>query len=755
MLRFGSRNDVNTTFKCTVRLLDDTEVLECEFQAVYEGKDLLDQVCQQLNLVEKDYFGLRYVDLNKQRHWLDLNKTILKQVKYVDPLLFSFRVKFYPPDPFRLKEEISRYQVYLQLRRDLLHGRLYCTSNEAALLAAYVVQADLGDFNPEDHEGNYVQDLRLLLKQTPQIEEKIIELHQTHLHGQSPQEVETNFLRRACVLDTYGVDPHPVKDHRGNQLYLGINHLGILTFQGSRKTHHFRWPEVHKINYEGKMFIVHLTYNEDPRTKKKQTVGFKCPTGAACRHVWRCAIEQMLFFTLPSGSVVPVVSGGSFFSFGTKFKYTGRTERELLEEVGPLRQEEPTINRLGSLRRKASSVPATPSSPTDMSDICYLPRSNHSVPDSRLDGGPSLLASNDEGSFCLENNLPLLETVSEDHEIHSRQRNTGGSYGNLFCDNQSHNETEVKRKSSLLSMLTENFTGDCLEDIQEEDEEEDEDVEDDNNDEKLLKSFHDKEIMNDNNDNEEDKYKHGEVFEIICSECKSGSKDTEYTHETHYSIQGYLLNQNVQSYQQSLTNNDMTASVVCTDKKCGGQKSIYPQLLSISLKSIGCVLSERMSYQGLGNKERDLDMMDGAVHGITDYYLREPYDQSSTELIDGQGRSHRSSRSQTPVARGKTGSKLSLNSGALVPAQGGVGENSGVPNQESLSHRVRLRASYLLPAVIFTGVLLLLFFALVLESPDDGVLAPMRRLPEVVAIRTLYYEPAKEFLRGRITAWME
>ncbi|XP_026283875.1 FERM domain-containing protein 5 isoform X2 [Frankliniella occidentalis] len=577
MLRFGSRNDVNTTFKCTVRLLDDTEVLECEFQAVYEGKDLLDQVCQQLNLVEKDYFGLRYVDLNKQRHWLDLNKTILKQVKYVDPLLFSFRVKFYPPDPFRLKEEISRYQVYLQLRRDLLHGRLYCTSNEAALLAAYVVQADLGDFNPEDHEGNYVQDLRLLLKQTPQIEEKIIELHQTHLHGQSPQEVETNFLRRACVLDTYGVDPHPVKDHRGNQLYLGINHLGILTFQGSRKTHHFRWPEVHKINYEGKMFIVHLTYNEDPRTKKKQTVGFKCPTGAACRHVWRCAIEQMLFFTLPSGSVVPVVSGGSFFSFGTKFKYTGRTERELLEEVGPLRQEEPTINRLGSLRRKASSVPATPSSPTDMSDICYLPRSNHSVPDSRLDGGPSLLASNDEGSFCLENNLPLLETVSEDHEIHSRQRNT----------------------------------------------------------------------------------------------------------------------------------------------------------------------------------ERDLDMMDGAVHGITDYYLREPYDQSSTELIDGQGRSHRSSRSQTPVARGKTGSKLSLNSGALVPAQGGVGENSGVPNQESLSHRVRLRASYLLPAVIFTGVLLLLFFALVLESPDDGVLAPMRRLPEVVAIRTLYYEPAKEFLRGRITAWME
>lgn len=562
-----------------MRLLEDTEVLECEFQANYEGKDLLDQVCQQLNLVEKDYFGLRYVDINKQRHWLDLNKIIVKQVKYVDPLLFSFRVKFYPPDPFRLKEEITRYQVYLQLRRDLLHGRLYCTSNEAALLAAYVVQADLGDYNPDEHEGNYVQDLRLLLKQTPQIEEKIIELHQTHLVGQSPQEVETNFLRRACSLDTYGVDPHPVKDHRGNQLYLGINHLGILTFQGSRKTHHFRWPEVHKINYEGKMFIVHLTYNEDPRTKKKQTVGFKCPSGAACRHVWRCAVEQMLFFTLPSGSVVPVVSGGSFFSWGTKFKYTGRTERELLEEVGPLRQEEPLINRLGSLRRKASSVPATPSSPTDMGDICYglLPRSNHSVPDSRLDGGPSLLASNDEGSFCLDNSLPLLETVSEDHEVHSRQRNS----------------------------------------------------------------------------------------------------------------------------------------------------------------------------------ERDLDMMDGGIQGLSDYYLRDAHDQSSSEsqLLEGQCRSHRSSRSQTPVARGKTGSRLSLNSGAVVPARSG--ENSGTSVHDAAGHRIRLRASYLLPAVLFTAVLLVLFCALVLESSEDGLFAPLSRLPEVVAVRTLYYKPAKEFLFNRINALIQ
>lgn len=65
-------------------------------------------------------------------------------------------------------------------------------------------------------------------------------------------------------------------------------------------------------------------------------------------------------------------------------------------------------------------------------------------------------------------------------------------------------------------------------------------------------------------------------------------------------------------------------------------------------------------------------MMDGGVQGLSDYYARESYDQSSSEsqLIDAQGRSHRSSRSQTPITRGKTGSRLSLNSGAIVPAQG-------------------------------------------------------------------------------------
>ncbi|XP_026486618.1 FERM domain-containing protein 3 [Vanessa tameamea] len=384
---FKSRGDSNIVYKCTVRLLEDTEILECEFHPSYKGKFLLEHVCQQLNLTETDYFGLRYVDAGGQRHWLHLAKLILKQVKDASPILFSFRVKFYPPNPLLLKEDVTRFQIYLQLKRDLLHGRLYCTSNEAAMLGALIIQIELGDYDPNIHVGNYVTEMRLLLRQTDAIEARIQELHRDPMEGtpggtggvkgMSTQEAERTFVKIACQLDTYGVDPHPVKDHRGNQLYLGINHSGILTFQGSRKTHHFKWSEVHKINFEGRMFIVHLNYPE-----KKHTVGFKCPSGAACRHVWCCAIEQMLFFTLPSSSDACVYSGGGLFSWGTKFKYFGRTEREILERDGLLTprdsQEEGSSS---SGKRKASSVPATPSTPMT-GDFGYssLPRSTHSAP---------------------------------------------------------------------------------------------------------------------------------------------------------------------------------------------------------------------------------------------------------------------------------------------------------------------------------------------------------------------------------------
>ncbi|XP_029724951.1 FERM domain-containing protein 5 isoform X2 [Aedes albopictus] len=450
---FKSRSEGNVVYKCTVRLLEDLDVLECEFQPHHKGGFLLDYICEQLEITEKDYFGLRFVDTAKQRHWLDLAKTIIKQVKDVDPLVLSFRVKFYPADPCRLTG-YGKVMLFQQLKRDLRHGRLYCSIGEAAALGALIVQDELGDFDPETHTGEYVSSLKIALRQTEQLEKKAMELHRKREPGQETTAAYDEFVGIARSLETYGIDPHPVKDHRGTQLYLGINFSGISTFAAGRRAQHFRWPEVHKINFEGKMFIIHLAYTDDRREVKKHTVGFKCPSGSACRYVWRCAIEQMLFFTLPTSQQAAVMSGGGFFSWGTKFKYSGRTEREILSEsLNALRQQK--LNNTSPSKRKAQSVPATPSSPQgDLAEIRYssLPRSTMSEP---LGGcNDHHMASS---VYCTDNPLPTLETVSEE-----ARKTNGESNDHLsdyyFRDSFDHSSSE----SGFATNVIENRLGSHL-----------------------------------------------------------------------------------------------------------------------------------------------------------------------------------------------------------------------------------------------------------------------------------------------------
>ncbi|XP_057377452.1 FERM domain-containing protein 3-like [Daphnia carinata] len=353
MLKFSSKSDVNAECKCIVRLLDDSEVIECDIQPRCKAQYLLDYVCQQLDVVEKDYFGLRYVDHHKQRKWFDFTKSVANQVRDAHNLVLCFRVKFYPPDPMRL-QEATRYQLYLQLKRDLQHGRLYSPGpgHDLAFLAALCLQEELGDYDPERHLPGYVSEMNLVLNQSEKLENQVEEFHSGRvgaLVGISASQAVNAFLKKAATLDTYGVDPHPVKDPRGARLYIGTNHSGVATFHNGRRTHHFRWIDISKLNYEGKMFIIHLIIMEDARTKKKHTVGFKCATSSACRHLWRYSVEQRIFFTFTSSAEIPaVVTGGSFFSRGSKVRYSGRVERELaLEEVALLAaaaasQEHPT-----------------------------------------------------------------------------------------------------------------------------------------------------------------------------------------------------------------------------------------------------------------------------------------------------------------------------------------------------------------------------------------------------------------------------
>jgi hypothetical protein len=353
ILRKRTKSDAVTEFTCSIRFLDDSESIQLTFKKDTLGLWLFDRVCEKLNLVEKDYFGLRYVDPDNQRHWLDPLKSVYKQLKGLSKMVLSFRVKFYPEEPMKLHEEITRYYLFLQLRRDLHHGRLLCTLEDSIQLAAYIIQSELGDYDPQDHPLGYISNFKMLPKQTLRHEEKIMDAHKA-LVGAVPSECETKFLKKAASMDTYGVDPHEVKDHAGDPLYLGVTHSGIMTFRGNRRTRLFKWNQIKRLAYEGKMFIINYSSTEDEDTtnskKKHQAVGYKCLTAAAAKYLWRCTVEQQLFFTLSTSAAAPKVrSGGTLFSRGSKFRFSGRCQNEAYEASGNIHRAEPPFARTSSL----------------------------------------------------------------------------------------------------------------------------------------------------------------------------------------------------------------------------------------------------------------------------------------------------------------------------------------------------------------------------------------------------------------------
>ena len=199
--------------------------------------------------------------------------------------------------------------MYMQLRRDLSQGRLQCTSEETAFLLACVVQSELGDYDASEHTGDYVSALKLMPTANPKLEEVIACMHQNDMKGQNPAEAENSFLQKAASLETYGIDPQAVKDHKGNQFNLGMNHRGVLVFQGKNLTQQYGWKDIQKITYESRMFIIHVVVND-----KKLVLGYKCATSAAVHCLWKTAIEQKYFFTMTSPVMFPSSQLAAVFS---------------------------------------------------------------------------------------------------------------------------------------------------------------------------------------------------------------------------------------------------------------------------------------------------------------------------------------------------------------------------------------------------------------------------------------------------------
>ncbi|XP_076208500.1 band 4.1-like protein 1 isoform X7 [Aptenodytes patagonicus] len=326
---------------CRVTLLDASEY-ECEVEKHARGQVLFDMVCEHLNLLEKDYFGLTFCDSDSQKNWLDPSKEIKKQIRS-GPWNFAFTVKFYPPDPAQLTEDITRYYLCLQLRADITTGRLPCSFVTHALLGSYAVQAELGDYDAEEHVGNYVSELRFAPNQTRELEERIMELHKTY-RGMTPGEAEIHFLENAKKLSMYGVDLHHAKDSEGIDIMLGVCANGLLIYRDRLRINRFAWPKILKISYKRSNFYIKIRPGEYEQFES--TIGFKLPNHRSAKRLWKVCIEHHTFFRLVSPEPPPK----GFLVMGSKFRYSGRTQAQTRQASALIDRPAPFFERSSSKR---------------------------------------------------------------------------------------------------------------------------------------------------------------------------------------------------------------------------------------------------------------------------------------------------------------------------------------------------------------------------------------------------------------------
>ncbi|XP_033368675.1 band 4.1-like protein 2 isoform X2 [Parus major] len=330
------------TVQCKVMLLDGTEY-SCDLEKRAKGQVLFDKVCEHLNLLEKDYFGLLFYENSEQKNWLDSSKEIKRQIRSL-PWIFTFNVKFYPPDPSQLTEDITRYFLCLQLRQDIASGRLPCSFVTHALLGSYTLQAELGDHDPEEHSSDYISEFQFAPNQTQEMEEKVAELHKTH-RGLTPAQADSQFLENAKRLSMYGVDLHHAKDSEGVDIMLGVCANGLLIYKDRLRINRFAWPKILKISYKRSNFYIKVRPAE--LEQFESTIGFKLPNHRAAKRLWKVCVEHHTFFRLLSPEQPPKAK---FLTLGSKFRYSGRTQAQTRQASNLIDRPAPYFERTSSKR---------------------------------------------------------------------------------------------------------------------------------------------------------------------------------------------------------------------------------------------------------------------------------------------------------------------------------------------------------------------------------------------------------------------
>ncbi|XP_069371711.1 band 4.1-like protein 2 isoform X12 [Paralichthys olivaceus] len=407
---------------CHVSLLDGTD-FTCEVEKRAKGQYLFFKVCEHLNLLEKDYFGLTYKDSHEQKCWLDPTKEIKRQIRS-NNWQFSFNVKFYPPDPSLLTEDITRYLLCLQLREDVASGRLPCSFVTHALLGSYTLQAEFGDYEPDQPRPlDNIGQLIFAPNQNKEMEEKIFELHKSH-RGMTPAQADAQFLENAKKLSMYGVDLHHAKDSEGVDIMLGVCANGLLVYKDRLRINRFAWPKILKISYKRNNFYIKIRPGETEQFES--TVGFKLQNHRSAKKLWKVCVENHSFFRL---NAPEPPTKARFLTLGSKFRYSGRTQAQTRVASSLIDRPAPNFERTSSKRISRS-----------------------------LDGAP-MISITEAGRDTAENGRELHLELHSDSKSPLRVHgdNIYVRHSNLMLEDHDKTQDEVLKHQASISQLKRSF----------------------------------------------------------------------------------------------------------------------------------------------------------------------------------------------------------------------------------------------------------------------------------------------------------
>ncbi|XP_049753891.1 FERM domain-containing protein 6 isoform X2 [Elephas maximus indicus] len=241
---------------------------------------LLVQVCDLLRLKDCHLFGLSVIQ-NNEHVYMELSQKLYKYCpkewkkeasKGIDqfgpPMIIHFRVQYYVENGRLISDRAARYYYYWHLRKQVLHSQCVLREEAYFLLAAFALQADLGNFKRNKHYGKYFEPEAYFPSWVVSKRGKdYILKHIPNMHKDqfalTASEAHLKYIKEAVRLDDVAVHYYRLyKDKREIEasLTLGLTMRGIQIFQNldeeKQLLYDFPWTNVGKLVFVGKKFEI-------------------------------------------------------------------------------------------------------------------------------------------------------------------------------------------------------------------------------------------------------------------------------------------------------------------------------------------------------------------------------------------------------------------------------------------------------------------------------------------------------------------